>query len=64
MSEESHHTEWEEFRRQARDGLSNECTNLLKRMELLDSDDEGDLPNFDGTEEMEEDAVCLSKKWA
>jgi hypothetical protein len=36
INEESHHSKWEEFRRMAREGVSKECSILLKRMELED----------------------------
>jgi hypothetical protein len=43
ISDESHHSKWEEFRNLAREGVSDECSRLLKKMELEDSDEEYDL---------------------
>lgn len=41
IDEESHHSKWEEFRRRVLAGnVNEECSQLLKRMELDDSDDE------------------------
>jgi hypothetical protein len=40
ISEESHHSKREEFRRLALSDNMNECSNLLRRMELEDSDSE------------------------
>ena len=36
INEESHHSKWEEFRNLAREGITEECSMLLK-MELEDS---------------------------
>lgn len=43
LSDESHHSRWIEFRNLASEGVSNECSRLLQRMELEDSDEEFDL---------------------
>ena len=43
INEESHHSKWEEFRNLAREGITEECSMLLKKMELEDSDEEYDL---------------------
>jgi hypothetical protein len=43
ISDESHHSKWEEFRRLAREGVPEECSKLLERMELEDDEDEDDL---------------------
>jgi hypothetical protein len=43
ISEESHHSKWEEFRRGAlSDSMNEDCANLLRRMELEESDSEVD----------------------
>lgn len=55
ISEESLISKWEEFRRLAREGVSEECSNLLKKMELEDDDDDDeDLLDIDAYEEEEE----------
>jgi len=54
FNDESQHSKWEEFRRLAKTEMANEeCSQLLKRMELQESDEEEDvtmdeLPNQDG----------------
>lgn len=45
INEESQHTKWEEFRRLAKMDGNEECSMLLQRMELEDSDEESDLLN-------------------
>lgn len=50
INEESHHSKWDELRKLATDGVSEECSNLLKRMELADSDDEYELLDDEGGE--------------
>jgi len=44
MDDECNHSKWEEFRRMAKAGSSHEeCSLLLRRMELQDSDDESEV---------------------
>jgi len=44
LSEESHHSKWEEFRRRAQDeSMKDDCANLLRRMELDESDSEEEI---------------------
>jgi hypothetical protein len=43
INKESHHSKWEEFRNLAREGITEECSMLLKKMELEDSDEDYDL---------------------
>lgn len=62
INEESHLSKWEEFRKAAREGGSEECSLLLRRMELEDSDEEYDL--LDDVEENLEDGeemIALSE---
>ena len=43
LTDESHHSKWEEFRRMARaDTANEECSQLLRRLELQDSDEDED----------------------
>jgi hypothetical protein len=64
MEDESNHSKWEEFRRMAKAASSQEdCSQLLRRMELQDSDDEMDTEVMEdiSMEEtiMEEDNIQL-----
>jgi len=43
INEESHHSKWEEFRNLAKEGITEDCSMLLRKMELEDSDEEYDL---------------------
>ncbi|XP_066379833.1 uncharacterized protein [Miscanthus floridulus] len=56
INDESHHSKWEEFRNLAREGVSDECSRLLKKMELEDSDEEYDLLDDGMDEGTQEDA--------
>lgn len=58
MDEESRHSRWEEFRRFAsRDTITEECSTLLKRMELEASDDEEEMINVEDMMTLEESGV-------
>lgn len=53
LSEESNHSKWEEFRRRAQsENMNDECTNLLRRMELEDSESEEESQSGILTEEV------------
>lgn len=55
ISEESHHTEWEEFRKRAQSrNLTEECSNLLRKMELEEFDGEDNDVDIDETNQNEE----------
>ncbi|CAD6266936.1 unnamed protein product [Miscanthus lutarioriparius] len=57
ISEESHHSKWEEFRKMAQsDNMIQDCSILLRRMELEDSESEGESAKF----VMEQDDEVLS----
>lgn len=56
INEESHHSKWEEFRKMAKEGVTDECSDLLKRMELKDFDEEYDLLDEAKEEEIDQDA--------
>jgi hypothetical protein len=59
INDESHHSKWEEFRRMAKSGtMIEECSNLLKRMELDDSEGEEDSYVIEN-ENHEEDVLSL-----
>jgi len=48
LEDESHHSKWEEFRRMVKTGSDHEeCSQLLRRMELQDSDDEDEFGETD-----------------
>lgn len=53
INDESQQSKWKEFRRTAKEVVSEECTQLLQRMELEDSDDDYDLLD-DMNEEVDE----------
>jgi hypothetical protein len=57
LFDESHHSKWEEFRNLAREGFSDECSRLLKKMELEDSDEEYDLLDDEVGGESQDDGV-------
>lgn len=57
LSDESHHSKWEEFRNLAKEGVSDECSRLLKRMELEDSDEEYDLLDDEMVRDLQENDV-------
>jgi hypothetical protein len=64
MEDESNHSQWEEFRRMAKAASSQEeCSQLLRRMELQDSDDEMDTEDLEDISMqetlMEEDNIQL-----
>lgn len=56
INDVSHHSIWEEFRNLAREGVSDECSRLLKKIELEDSDEEYDLLDDGMDEGTQEDA--------
>lgn len=60
ISEESHHSKWEEFRRGAlSDSMNEDCANLLRRMELEESDSEVDT--FKSEMAMDEELISLGE---
>lgn len=61
INDESHHSKWEEFRRMTKSGtMIEECSNLLKRMELDDSEGEEDSYVIEN-ENHEEDVLSLGE---
>lgn len=61
VEEESRHSRWEEFRRIAsRDMATEECSNLLKKMELEESDNEEELNSEDDMMSMEKAGLVPS----
>jgi hypothetical protein len=59
ISDESHHSKWEEFRKLAQTASMNEeCTNLLRRMELEESDYDGEIVMSEMGLDMEGMSLC------
>lgn len=67
ISDESHHSKWEEFRRMAKqDSATEECSALLRRMELEASEEELDPSDIEKMEDADqlcnlEEEACHSK---
>jgi hypothetical protein len=58
LSEESHHSKWEEFRRMEKaDTANEECSQLLRRMELQDSDEDVCNEDLIGKDDVEIEAT-------
>jgi hypothetical protein len=59
ISDESHHSKWEEFRKLAQTASMNEeCTNLLRRMELEESYSDGETAMSEIGLDMEGMSLC------
>jgi hypothetical protein len=58
LNDESNHSKWEEFRKRAQsESMNEECANLLRRMELEDSDSDGETAKSEML--AEEEALSL-----
>lgn len=64
FTDESQHSKWEEFRQMARIETANEeCSQLLRRMELEDSEDDGNeiMADIISKEEIEKEATQIEE---
>jgi hypothetical protein len=64
FTDESQHSKWKEFRQTARIETANEeCSQLLRRMELEDSEDDGDeiMADIISKEEIEKEATQIEE---